>query len=272
MQHDDLLLGKHVDYEADYDPSLLCPIQRSDGRMQLAVDGPLPFTGCDIWNAYELSWLDGGGKPQVAWGEFRVPAGSPAIVESKSLKLYLNSLNMHRFPSAEVVGNTIAADLTACVGVDVDVAIRPPAQWPQFPVVEPEGVCLDDLLLVTERYTPDPDLLRVVAGEPVTHRYFSRLLRSRCPVTGQPDWGGVTIEFTGVPIDPQGLLAYIISFRQHQDFHEQCVERMFVDLWQRCRPQQLTVSARYLRRGGLDINPWRSSHPAIAANPRWFQQ
>ncbi len=272
MQRDDLLLGKTVDYEADYDPSLLCAIARDDGRATLGLPSPLPFTGCDIWNAYELSWLDARGKPQVAWGEFRVPAGSPAIVESKSLKLYLNSLNMHRFASLQAVRDTIAADLAVCVGAAVEVAIRPPAQWSRYPLVEPDGICLDDLELATERYTPDPALLRVVDGPVVTRRYFSRLLRSRCPVTGQPDWGGVEIAFTGADIDPAGLLGYIVSFRQHQDFHEQCVERMFADIWQRCRPQRLTVAARYLRRGGLDINPWRSSDEGGAPNPRWFQQ
>ncbi len=271
MQRDDLLLGKAVDYEADYDPALLCPIARSDGRLALGLES-LPFTGWDVWNAYELSWLDPQGKPRVAWGEFRVPADSPAIVESKSLKLYLNSLNMHRFESAQTVRDTIATDLASCVGAAVEVAIRLPAQWPRFALAEPEGICLDEFELATECYAPDPSLLRVVAGEVTRQRYFSRLLRSRCPVTGQPDWGGVAIELTGAPIDPVGLLAYIVSFRQHQDFHEQCVERMFADLWQRCRPQQLTVSARYLRRGGLDINPWRSSRPGIADNPRWFQQ
>lgn len=272
MQRDDLLLGKTVDYDADYDPALLCPIPRSDGRAALGLGAALPFGGCDIWNAYELSWLDLHGKPQVAWGEFRVPVQSPAIVESKSLKLYLNSLNMHRFGSVQALCETIAGDLSRCAGAAVEVAIHLPEQWEQFPLSEPAGICLDPLELTTERYTPAPELLRVAAGEVVTRRYFSRLLRSRCPVTGQPDWGGVTIDFRGEAIDPAGLLAYIVSFRQHQDFHEQCVERMFVDIWQRCRPQQLTVAARYLRRGGLDINPWRSSVPEVAANNRWFQQ
>ncbi len=272
MQRDDLLLGKAVDYEAGYDPALLHPIARRDGRSLLGLGEPLPFTGCDIWNGYELSWLDSRGKPLVAWGEFRIPAESPAIVESKSLKLYLNSLNMRRFESVQAVCETIAADLAACVGAPVDVALRLPGQWHQYPVSEPEGVCLDEFELVTDRYHPAPELLRTLSGEVVERRYFSRLLRSRCPVTGQPDWGGVLIEFAGAQIDPLGLLGYIVSFRQHQDFHEQCVERMFTDIWRQCRPQRLTVSARYLRRGGLDINPWRSSVAAAAANPRWFQQ
>lgn len=272
MQRDDLLLGKTVDYEADYDPALLCAIARSDGRDLLGLADPLPFTGCDIWNAYELSWLDARGKPQVAMGEFRVPAESPAIVESKSLKLYLNSLNMHRFESVQAVRGTIATDLSACAGMPVEVVIRLPAQWSQFPLAEPAGICLDELELAIERYEPAPELLRTSAGEAITQRFFSRLLRSRCPVTGQPDWGGVAIELVGAPVDPAGLLAYIVSFRQHQDFHEQCVERMFADIWRYCRPQQLTVSARYLRRGGLDINPWRSSGAGVVANPRWFQQ
>jgi 7-cyano-7-deazaguanine reductase len=272
MQRDELLLGKRVDYESDYDPALLHPIARRDGRALLGLSEPLPFTGCDIWNGYELSWLDAYGKPVVALGEFRVPAESPAIIESKSLKLYLNSLNMRRFDAPQQVRDTIAADLTACTGAPVEVMLRLPSEWRHLPLGEPEGICLDELALNTDRYQPAPELLRTCSDTVVEKRYFSRLLRSRCPVTGQPDWGGVTIAFGGAEIDPLGLLGYIVSFRQHQDFHEQCVERMFCDIWQRCRPQWLTVSARYLRRGGLDINPWRSSLAGGAENLRWFQQ
>jgi len=265
-------LGQHVDYDTDYDPALLFAIPRSEGRTRLGLVEPLPFRGWDIWNAYELSWLDARGKPQVAWGEFEIPAHSPNIVESKSFKLYLNSFNQHRFDSAASVAQTIHRDVSACVGAPVDVQVHLPGDWARGTLVEPAGDCLDDLDIDIAHYTPQPGLLRVAAPTIDSRQVFSRLLRSRCPVTGQPDWGAVVIAYTGPLIDPAGLLAYIVSFRQHQDFHEQCVERMFGDILARCAPTELTVYARYLRRGGLDINPYRSTHATRPPNPRLFQQ
>lgn len=266
-------LGQSVDYDAGYDAGLLFPIARAQGRSELGiVDTALPFGGCDIWNAYELSWLNGRGKPVVAWGELRVPASSPNIVESKSLKLYLNSFNQQRFDSIEAVAGTIRRDVSACVGADVAVELRLPAQWPSFAIELPEGIDLDALDIAVDTYQPAPALLRTVGDQVVTRRCHSRLLRSRCPVTGQPDWGAVCIEYRGREIDPAGLLAYIVSFRQHQDFHEHCVERMFCDISRQCAPEALTVYARYLRRGGIDINPYRSTEAGGAPNPRLFQQ
>lgn len=265
-------LGQTVDYDAEYDPSLLFAIARSEGRARLGLTEPLPFQGWDIWNAYEISWLDLAGKPIVAWGEFRVPADSPNIVESKSFKLYLNSLNQYCCGSADEIAQLISRDVSLCAGTTIDARVHLPATWSAFPLVTPLGDCLDDQPITIEHYTPNPTLLRVSSSEVKPRQVFSRLLRSRCPVTGQPDWGTVCIDYVGPQIDPAGLLAYIISFRQHQDFHEQCVERIFCDIQQRCAPQTLTVSARYLRRGGLDINPWRSSGATEPANPRFFQQ
>lgn len=268
----ELLLGKSVDYDAQYSPQLLSPIARAAGRMQLGIDSALPFRGWDIWNAYELSWLDALGKPQVAIGEFWIPADSPNIVESKSFKLYLNSLNQHRFDTLSEVRTALQRDLGACVGAAIDVDLHLPEQWSRFQTVQPTGECLDTLPLKVENYTPAPELLRADSSASVERCWFSRLLRSRCPVTGQPDWGSVQIEYSGPEIDPAGLLAYIISFRQHQDFHEHCVERMFVDISRQCAPQRLSVYARYLRRGGLDINPYRSSDDRRPENTRYFQQ
>jgi 7-cyano-7-deazaguanine reductase len=274
MNERDTPLGRVVGYDANYDPGLLFPIPRQDGRQRLGLDNArLPFTGVDVWNAYELSWLDPAGKPQVAWGEFRFAATTPAIVESKSFKLYLNSLNQHCFADVTAVADTLRCDLSSCVGDGVEVELHLPTSWEQFPPQPPDGQCLDDLPVNIDRYEPAPEFLRITsAGKIVSRKLFSRLLRSRCPVTGQPDWGTVQIAYSGAEIDESGLLAYIVSFRQHQDFHEHCVERMFVDIQARCAPQQLSVYARYLRRGGLDINPYRSTDPRPPANSRWFQQ
>ena len=268
----ELLLGKNVDYAAPYSPQLLCPIARAAGRSQLGIDSALPFCGWDIWNAYELSWLEANGKPQVAIGEFWIPADSPNIVESKSFKLYLNSLNQHRFATLADVQFTLQRDLSACIGADIDVQLLPPEHWPRLQAAAPAGASLDALPLSVQTYTPAPALLQANPLISVERSWYSRLLRSRCPVTGQPDWGTVQIEYSGPEIDPAGLLGYIISFRQHQDFHEHCVERMFIDITRRCAPQRLSVYARYLRRGGLDINPYRSSAARRPGNTRYFQQ
>lgn len=271
MSDRQLLLGRSTDYDATYSPDLLHPLPRQEGRARLGLGHSLPFTGWDIWNGYELSWLDSRGKPVVAWGEFRMPAESPRLVESKSFKLYLNALNHCRFDDVSTVEQLIAQDLAICVGAPVVVKLRLPADWPQT-MVQPEGACLDDLPVAIEHYEPAPQLLSS-GGDIVEECLFSRLLRSRCPVTGQPDWGAVAVQYRGPAIDRAGLLAYLISYRLHQDFHEQCVERIFLDVLSQCRPQLLTVGARYLRRGGLDINPWRTNDGGYEPrNGRLFQQ
>ncbi|MDX9873620.1 MAG: NADPH-dependent 7-cyano-7-deazaguanine reductase QueF [Spongiibacteraceae bacterium] len=275
MDHPDSPLGKTTSYDLPYDPGLLFPIARAESRARIGLEQTLPFSGWDLWNAWELSWLDPHGKPRIAWGQFVVPADSPNLIESKSLKLYLNSLNQTRFADLTVVAELIAADLTACAGAEVEVALYEPDEWPQV-VSQPAGYCLDDLPVAIDRYEPAPELLRADDTRLVHEQLFSRLLRSRCPVTGQPDWGTVEIDYEGPALDRAGLLAYLVSYRLHQDFHEQCVERIFLELLRHCRPARLTVHARYLRRGGLDINPWRSNAPSAATAPlprgRLFRQ
>lgn len=264
-----LLLGKEVAYPEHYDAAVLCPIARQQSRQSLGIDAAsLPFVGVDIWNAYELSWLDSKGKPVVARGEFRFAADTAAIIESKSFKLYLNSLNQTRFDSRQALLETLTRDLSASVAGPVRVVLTDPATEQ---VSEPVGRCLDEMDIDIDRYTLNPEYL-TAGSETKEEIVFSHLLRSLCPVTGQPDWGSVIVSYRGSSIDHEGLLRYIISYRQHQDFHEHCVERMFMDIWSRCRPESLQVCARYLRRGGLDINPCRSSDPLDFANFRLPRQ
>lgn len=265
-------LGKHSDYVSVYTPSLLSPIPRAESRRSLGIDAAaLPFSGADLWTAYELSWLNARGKPQVAAAEFRFPAESPSLVESKSLKLYLNSLNQSRFDDAEQVRNIIAADLANASGAPVEVRLMSLAEVAQAGVASCVGERVDDLDIDIDSYTLDPGLLRA-AGPVVEETLYSELLKSNCPVTGQPDWGTVTLSYRGLAIDRAGLLRYIVSFREHGDFHENCVERIFVDVMARCGPEELTVSARYTRRGGLDINPFRSNCGREALSARLARQ
>ena len=270
MIEHELPLGKAVAYDAAYDPGLLYAIARSASSR--ADGAELSIQGWDIWNAYELSWLDAVGKPSVAWAEFWVPADSPNIVESKSFKLYLNALNQHRFATIVALQETLERDVARCLGAPAEVRLHLPSDWSGLMPSEPEGRCLDDLPVVIEHYQPAPQLLRQQSEQVVEERLYSRLLRSCCPVTGQPDWGTVQIDYRGPEIDSAGLLAYIVSFRQHQDFHEQCIERMFQDIWRYCAPERLAVYGRYVRRGGLDINPYRSSTVERPPNRRCWQQ
>lgn len=265
MTRDDLPLGRQVDYPRSYDPGLLFPIARSAGRSAIGLDdgGPLPFTGHDRWHAYELSWLDARGKPVATTATFVVPAGSPSLVESKSLKLYLNSFNGTRFDAADAVRTRIAADLSAAAGAPVEVALG-------LPPVEDHGdaVTIDTLDVEIGCYgPPHAAFLSADAGDVVEETLSSELLKSNCPVTGQPDWADVRIAYRGPRIDRAGLLRYLVSFRDHCEFHEQCVERIFVDLSGRCAPEWLSVEARYTRRGGLDINPWRATPGTPPAAP-----
>jgi 7-cyano-7-deazaguanine reductase len=268
-------LGKDTAYVQHYAPELLFPIERSQGRADLGLHGDgLPFQGVDLWNAYELSWLDPKGKPRVAMGEFHVPADSPRIIESKSFKLYLNSFNGERL-TAQTVRERLARDLGTAAGVPVALQLAEPEQFSSLRLEEPAGTCIDDQILEIDCYGPPrPEFLTAEGTrEPVRETLFSRLLKSNCPVTGQPDWASVQIRYTGAPIDRAGLLRYLVSFREHREFHEHCVERIFMDITRRCAPIRLEISARYSRRGGLDINPFRSSEAGrTPGNPRGARQ
>lgn len=266
-------LGKDTIYVEGYDPSQLFPIPRAGNRADIGVAEVLPFHGVDIWNAYELSWLDPRGKPQVALAEFRVPAASPHIIESKSLKLYLNGFAQERIADAATLTATLMRDLSAVAGAVVGVQLSE-AGAAGHAIVDMDGHLLDTQELDIDYYgPPQADFLYADASAAmVTETLVSHLLRSNCPVTGQPDWGSVQISYSGAPIDHAGLLRYLISFRSHNEFHEHCVERIFVDLMQCCGPRQLSVYARYTRRGGLDINPFRSSTPVTPANLRTARQ
>ena len=253
-------LGKPTEYRADYAPELLYPIPRQLKRDELGITAAsLPFVGEDIWNAYEVSWLNPRGKPVVALATFRVPADSPNLVESKSFKLYLNPFNQTAFADAAAVEATLVSDLSAAAGAPISAKIEVLSRRPQVLVGYPEGILLDDLDIACAAYQPAPALLVTVDGEKVDETLYSHLLKSNCLVTGQPDWAMVVIRYRGRPIEPAGLLRYIVSFRNHNEFHEQCVERIYCDIQRYCAPEALAVYARYTRRGGLDINPFRSS-------------
>ena len=254
-------LGQPSAYRDQYAPELLFPIARQLKRDELGLHADaLPFVGEDLWNAYELSWLDARGKPVVALGCLRVPADSPCLIESKSLKLYLNSLNQTCFADAAAVEATVARDLTQAAGAAVRVTLTPLAQRPARQVGYPAGQLLDDLEIECDTYALAPQLLRCdPAGGEVSETLYSHLLKSNCLVTGQPDWGTLVVRYSGRAIDRAALLRYIVSFRTHNEFHEQCVERVFCDILARCAPRALAVWARYTRRGGLDINPFRST-------------
>ncbi len=267
-QPQDSPLGKATAYVDRYDPSLLFALPRQPKRAEIGIEGAPPFMGADLWTAYELSWLNPRGKPQVALAHITVPCETPNLVESKSLKLYLNSFNQTVFESAEAVRQRLRQDLSEAVwrgqpvGGSVGVRLLEPPAWSAETVAALEGLSLDRLDVECADYTPAPHHLRADHSQPqVQEALVSDLLKSNCLVTGQPDWGSVRIAYVGAPIDQAGLLRYLVSFRQHHEFHEQCVERIFMDIWTRCRPARLSVYARYTRRGGLDINPWRTSHP-----------
>ena len=262
-------LGKVSTYADHYDASLLFPITRADHRSAIGAAGTPPFFGADLWTAFELGWLNTRGKPQVALAHFTVPCATPNIIESKSFKLYLGSFNNSQFADAAQVQAQLRADLNQAlwrgapaVQSGVGVKMLLPELFDREPVHELDGLSLDRLDIECTRYTPAPDLLTAAFGEqPVSEVLTSNLLKSNCLVTGQPDWGSVLIAFSGPQIDQERLLQYIVSFRNHNEFHEQCVERIFMDLWTRCKPAKLAVYARYTRRGGLDINPFRTSYP-----------
>jgi 7-cyano-7-deazaguanine reductase len=251
-------LGHATTYSEAYDPGLLFPVERAPQRAEIGLAPPLPFDGVDLWTAYEVSWLDMAAKPQVAIATFEVPADSPFIVESKSVKLYLTALNQSRFGTPAGVVATLERDLSAAIGSGVGVRLVLPADFGALQHGELAGDWLDRLPLAFLDETPAPHRLRAT-GDAVEETLCTRLFRSVCPVTGQPDYASMQIRYRGPRIDAVGLLGYLVSFRHHPGFHEHCVERIFADVWQRCGPQALTVYARFTRRGGLDINPFRTS-------------
>ena len=273
-------LGKIASYADQYDAGLLYPLPRAAQRLQIGISAQPVFVGADSWTAYELSWLNMRGKPQVALGRLVVPCESTHLVESKSLKLYFNSFNNSRFESLEQVRDIMQQDLSEAVWrggpvqSSVGVQLFTSEQFGREKVQELEGVDLDRLDLDCTVFQPAPDLLQAALNEkPVTETLTSNLLKSNCLVTGQPDWGSVAISYSGPQIEQAGLLQYLVSFRNHHEFHEHCVERIFMDIWTHCKPSKLTVYARYTRRGGVDINPWRSSYPqALPSNVRNARQ
>ena len=263
-----MLLGETHEYQNTYAPELLFPIPRHQARQHLTVDdSQLPFSGHDLWSAYELSWLDSHGRPQVAMAEFAVPANSPNIIESKSFKYYLNSFNQSRFESWKFVSDIMAKDLSVAAGAEIGAELYS-LNLESVLTTHIPGNCVDALDVEQFQYQPDASLLRVEEGSQVVgEALYSHLLKTNCPVTGQPDWATVWVQYSGPRIDPASFLAYVVSFRQHQDFHENCVEKIFMDIQSRCQSLELTVYARYTRRGGLDINPFRTN-TSLAA-PRW---
>lgn len=269
-----LPLGKVTVYKAEYDPQLLCPFPRQIKRDVIGVTGDLPFSGYDIWNAFELSWLNLKGKPVIAMGEFHIPCESPNLIESKSFKLYLNSFNQTRFSDFDQVEERLIDDLTRTAGAKVRVRLLASDQFMTEQLQCFPGHCIDAQDIAVDQYSLDPALLEnaIDPQQTVAEELYSHLLKSNCLVTNQPDWGSVLIRYHGSKINPEALLRYLISFRQHNEFHEQCVERIFVDLLRYCQPQKLTVYARYTRRGGLDINPFRSNFESRIENTRLARQ
>ena len=253
-------LGKTSAYQTQYAPELLFPIPRQQKRDELQLTGTLPFFGVDLWNAYELSWLNLRGKPQVAIATITVPADSPNIIESKSFKLYLNSFNQTRLANTDALLALLREDLSNGFGAPVHIVLTAPEGFENVKMGELGGILLDRLDIEVDQYSPAPTLLSARRDEkPVQETLVSHLLKSNCLVTGQPDWASVQIQYVGPQIDQEGMLRYLIGFREHNEFHEQCVERIFTDILRQCAPQKLAVYARYTRRGGLDINPWRSN-------------
>jgi len=274
-----LTLGKVTEYCSEYNPNLLQAVPRSLNRDDLSLSvNDLPFIGEDVWYGYELSWLNNKGKPVVAVGEFRFACTSPNLVESKSFKLYLNSFNQSKFASISDVEKTLIKDLSATAETQAKVKLFPVEQCPALAIASPtpSTTCIDEEDISVESYQYQAEMLSTAQAntftENVTEKLVSHLLKSNCLITNQPDWASIYIDYKGKAIDHAVLLQYLVSFRQHNEFHEQCVERIFCDLQQYCQLEELTVFARYTRRGGLDINPFRSTHLARAPLMRTLRQ
>ena len=265
-------LGQPTFYVEKYSSDLLFPLPRSLGRDKIGLTNNLPFHGVDLWNGYELSWLDLKGKPLIALVVIEYSSESANIVESKSLKLYFNSFNQTHFDCMESVKKVIQSDLTKIIGSNVSVDLYLPHQFEEKTLTEFDGSCLDDLDIETNCYHVESKFLTNESEEIVEEALYSNLLKSNCLATGQPDWGSILIRYTGPKISHEGLLKYIISYRNHQGFHEHCVEQIFNDILNQCAPTKLTVFARYTRRGGLDINPFRSNFERAPKNLRQMRQ
>ncbi len=256
-------LGKSSQYPEKYDPSLLFPIARQIGRDYLSIQPHPTWVGEDIWRAFEVSWLNQKGKPQIAILTFTIPASSSHIIESKSFKLYLNSFNQEKMEWAEL-HHRLETDLSHAAGAQISIQreeattpLAPTTSSPSLPTLN--AISIDNLDVECSVYEPTASLLKADSSRIVKETLISELLKSNCPVTSQPDWGTVVISYEGPAIDHAALLQYIVSFRGHNGFHEQCVEQIYCDILQRCKPHSLEVHARYTRRGGLDINPRRAS-------------
>lgn len=271
-----LTLGKTTSYCSKYNPKLLQAVPRSLNRDSLSLDAKqLPFIGEDIWYGYELSWLNPNGKPIVAVAEFRFPCTSENIVESKSFKLYLNSFNQSQFSSWQDVESLLSKDLSETANGRVNVTLSEVTAFDALAINQGTASCIDHLDIEVNQYQLDPSLLENAlhaTSSIVSESLVSHLLKSNCLITNQPDWGSIFIQYTGKKIAHDALLKYIISFREHNEFHEQCVERIFCDIQKYCQPQELTVFARYTRRGGLDINPFRSTSLTTGPDLRTIRQ
>lgn len=267
------VLGKKVEYVTTYNPSLLVTLARSKQRLSLGIsDGELPFRGMDMWNCYDFTWLNGKGKPEVAVAEFQIPCSSSNLIEAKSLKLYLISFCQTRFNRRAEVKDALESDLSVAVQAPVSANLSTPEHAQQVGIGVLTGQCIDNLDVDIDDYYWNPDYLEVVSNVTVRESLYTNLLKTVCPITGQPDFGSILIQYNGRGIDQEGLLKYIISYREHPEFNEQVVERVFMDILHRCQPERLTVYARYARRGGIDINPFRSLDDSYAPDVRLWRQ
>ena len=269
-----LKLGQNTEYKSQYDASLLQPVPRRLNREGLGIVEQQPFNqGADVWTCYELSWLNSNGLPQVAIADVEIDFKSENLIESKSFKLYLNSFNQTKFASIEEVEQILTRDLSQCASGQVSVKIHKLADYTNQPIVNFSGECIDEQEIQIESYTfSNQHLENVAEDEIVEETLVSHLLKSNCLITSQPDWGSVQIHYVGKRLNREKLLRYLVSFREHNEFHEQCVERIFTDLMQFAKPEKLTVYARYTRRGGLDINPFRSNFERVPVNLRMARQ
>ncbi len=258
----EILLGKDVKYKDFYDNSLLFPIKRSLNRNKIIIQSELPFNGYDLWNCYELSWLNLKGKPEVRILHFVISANSEYLIESKSIKLYLNSFNNTKFTNEIQVFDLITKDLSSVSGLSVEVSMHPLDYYQKQPLSLFEGILLDEIDVEIFDYEVNSDLLKIdfnATDNVIEETLYSNLLKSNCLVTNQPDWASVQIKYKGRKINHASLLKYLISYRNHNGFHEDCIEHIFIDILENCKPQELTIYAKYTRRGGVDINPFRTN-------------